>query len=84
MTAQPYAFAANDDGTLDVHTNMGFVSGGTATNYSSVINISQPNPLTSVLFNTNIQTAAKNYTNTTYGTSYIAADVILLGGVTSV
>lgn len=84
IAAQPYAFQMNDDLTFKLHINVGFVVSGTATNFSFTIDVTPPMPLTSALFNLQIQTAVKDYANANYSTSFLASDVVLLGGVTTI
>lgn len=84
LYAQLYAFAMNDDGTFQAHVNLGYVDTGTAVNFSVVLDVAPPTLTTIPMFNLNIQTASKNYANTNYGTSFLATDVILLGGVNAV
>lgn len=84
LYGQLYAFAMNDDGTFQAHVNLGYVQSGVAVNFSVVLDVAAPILLNIALFNLNIQTAVKNYANANYATSFLATDVILLGGINAV
>lgn len=78
------SMSMNADNSLHLNVNIGFTVNGTATNDSTSLDVAPPTTLTAALFNLKIQDAVKTYVNSTYGTSFLDADVILLGGVVSV
>lgn len=72
--------ALQDATTFNIGLRLHFNDGGTIQNVSSTVQVAPPSTVSDLTLNGRIRTAISNYVDSTFGTSTLATDVLMVTG----